>query len=110
MLYKFKSKATGDLIMLEPNGRRVLEIIGKTPGPQGVILPGQMASAMSALTQAVAAEEAAHQEMLNAAKAAGKPVPDADAPSAPTLRQRVQPFSEMLQRSLAENTEIMWGV
>ena len=29
MLYKFKSKAAGDLIMLEPNGRRVLEIIGK---------------------------------------------------------------------------------
>ena len=33
MLYKFKSKSTADLIMLEPNGRRVLEIIGKTPGP-----------------------------------------------------------------------------
>ena len=32
MLYKFKSKAAGDLIMLEPNGRRVLEIIGKDPG------------------------------------------------------------------------------
>ncbi|MEN9376283.1 MAG: hypothetical protein RL710_1440, partial [Pseudomonadota bacterium] len=29
MLYKFKSKITGDVIMLQPNGRRVLEIIGK---------------------------------------------------------------------------------
>ena len=29
MLYKFKSKITGDVIMLEPSGRRVLEIIGK---------------------------------------------------------------------------------
>ena len=27
MLYKFKSKAAGDLIMLEPNGRRVLQAI-----------------------------------------------------------------------------------
>ena len=39
MLYKFKSKAAGDLIMLEPNGRRVLQIIGKDPQPQGIILP-----------------------------------------------------------------------
>ena len=49
MLYKFKSKVTGDLIMLEPNGRRVLQIIGKDPGPQGIILPAQMAGAAQAL-------------------------------------------------------------
>ena len=35
-------KAAGDLIMLEPNGRRVLEIIGKDAGPKGIILPEQM--------------------------------------------------------------------
>jgi hypothetical protein len=29
MLYKFKSRSTGDLIMLEVNGRQVLEILGK---------------------------------------------------------------------------------
>ena len=39
MLYKFKSKNTGDVIMLEPHGRQVLEIIGKAPGPTGIILP-----------------------------------------------------------------------
>ena len=49
MLYKFKSKASGDLIMLEPNGRRMLEIIGKTPGPQGIIEVHQMAAAVAAL-------------------------------------------------------------
>ena len=37
MLYKFKSRVTGDLIMLEPNGRRVLEILGKDPGAPGII-------------------------------------------------------------------------
>ena len=42
MLYKFKSKTTGDLIMLEPNGRRVLEVIGKEAGLKGIILPEQM--------------------------------------------------------------------
>jgi cyclopropane-fatty-acyl-phospholipid synthase len=33
MLYKFKSRAAADLILLEPQGRQILEIIGKTPGP-----------------------------------------------------------------------------
>ena len=40
MLYKFKSKATGDLIMLQPNGKSVLEIIGKdAAAASGIIQP-----------------------------------------------------------------------
>ena len=35
MLYKFKSKATGDLIMLEQHGSLVLRLIGKEPAPKG---------------------------------------------------------------------------
>jgi hypothetical protein len=35
MLYKFKSRSTGDLIMLEVNGRQVLEILGKDPDAPG---------------------------------------------------------------------------
>ena len=37
MLYKFKSKATGDLIMLEPQGRQILSLIGKAPAPKGIL-------------------------------------------------------------------------
>ena len=29
MLYKFKSRATADVIMLEPNGRQLVQIMGK---------------------------------------------------------------------------------
>jgi len=29
MLYKFKSKATGDLIMMQPSGDQVLRIVGR---------------------------------------------------------------------------------
>ena len=36
MLYKFKSRATADLIMLEPQWRQIVTIIGKTPGAPGV--------------------------------------------------------------------------
>jgi hypothetical protein len=57
MLYKFKSKNTGDVIMLEPHGRQVLEIIGKEAGPKGIILPEQMPAALLALRAAIASEE-----------------------------------------------------
>jgi hypothetical protein len=107
VLFKFKSKAAGDLIMLEPNGRRVLGIIGKEPGPQGIILPAQMGAAVAALEQAVIQEEAQQQAAIDEARAKGQVLPQFDAVS---LRQRAIPFIEMLKRCHAENQEIVWGV
>ena len=57
MLYTFKSPATGNLIMLQPNGERVLEIIGKDSGAKGIILPEQMPAAIAALESAMLQEE-----------------------------------------------------
>ena len=37
MLYKFKTRAAADLILLEPHAHRLLHIIGKDPEPQGII-------------------------------------------------------------------------
>lgn len=107
MLYKFKSKAAGDLIMLEPHGRRVLEIIGKDPGPTGIILPPEMAGAARALALAVDEEEARQQAAVEAARAKGEPPPKFDAIG---LRQRAHPFIEMLHRCEQAQREIVWGV
>lgn len=98
MLYKFKSKDYGDVIMLEPNGRRVLEIIGKDAGPKGIILPEQMPAAIEALQAAIVAEEAAEKE-------AG--VVQGDGPG---LRQRALPFIELLQCNHRAGHEVVWGV
>jgi len=104
MIYTFKSKAAGNLIMLEPNGQRVLEIIGKDPGPQGIILPEQMPAAIQALESEIARENAARQ----AAEPDGDPAtPRADEVS---LRQRATPFIAMLRRCHAAGKEIVWGV
>ena len=70
MIYKFKSKAAGDLIMLEPQGRRLLDIIGKDAGPKGIITAAQLAAAIAALEAAVAQDEAQRQ---------GAAAPDDDA-------------------------------
>ena len=108
MLYKFKSKATGDLIMLEPNGRRVLQLIGKSPDATGIIQPPQMPAAIAALEAAVAKEEAEQKAAEQEAEAKGEKLP----PKADTvsLRQRAVPFIEMLRRSEAAGHDVVWGV
>jgi hypothetical protein len=98
MLYKFKSKDAGDVIMLESNGRKILEIIGKEAGPQGIILPEQMPAAIAALHAAIAHEESG----------------DKDEGAVPGdglgLRQRAMPFIDMLERNQAAGHDVVWGV
>ena len=107
MLYKFKSKATGDVIMLEPNGRQILQIIGKDPAAgQGILLPEHMAAAISVLEAAIAQEEAAQQPGQEA-EAGGAALPRAQGIS---LRQRATPFIAMVKRCQQANTELVWGV
>lgn len=96
MLYKFKSKNAGDLIMLEPHGRRILEVIGKA-GAKGIILPGQMLAAVAALDAAIKLEESADDYE-------GPPHGDA-----PGLRQRAMPFIDMLKRNEKAGSEVVWG-
>ena len=111
MIYKFKSKVAGDLIMLEENGRTILAIIGKTD-PQslkkGILLPQDMPAAIAALQQAVVQEEAHLQEKADAARESGRP--RASGVQGVSLRQRSLPFVRMVERCHAENKEIVWGV
>jgi hypothetical protein len=108
MLYKFKSKAAGDLIMLEPNGRQILQIIGKDPAPKGIILPAEMPAAVAALESAITREESERE-------AAAAQAPDPGTPAAKraegiSLRQRAVPLIEMLRRCEKAGQEIVWGV
>ncbi len=97
MLYKFKSKNAGDVIMLEANGKRILEVIGKSPGPTGIILPEQMPAAITAIEAAIALEES--EDVKD----------DESRGDAPGLRQRAMPFIDMLKRNLKAGTEVVWG-
>jgi cyclopropane-fatty-acyl-phospholipid synthase len=117
MLYKFKSKATGDLIMLEPQGKHILKLIGKEPGAKGIILPSEMMAAIDALKAAVEKEELAIKAAKDAAQQAAQtdghaeaPVRTADSARTISLRQRVVPFVDMLRRAHAEDKEVVWGV
>jgi len=115
MLYKFKSKATADLIMLEPNGKQILRLIGKDPANKGILEVAEMQQAIDALRQAVQQEEDT-QAQVNAQNT--KDVEDKkDTKSATasgqerpvSLRQRATPFIEMLQRARKAGKDVVWG-
>lgn len=103
MIYKFKSKATGDVIMLGPNGDQMLRIIGREPAAKGIIEVDHMAAAIDALQAAVAADEAVIEAASDEA---------ADNPARPgiTLRQRLWPVIDMLKRALGARQPVVWGV
>jgi hypothetical protein len=107
MLYKFKSRAAADLIMLEPQGKQVVTIMGKTPGASGIVTVAQIPAAIAALEAAVAAED-----KLPASADASDQDDDAKAEEsveAVRLRQRVAPLIDMLKRSAAEGADVVWG-
>jgi hypothetical protein len=110
MIYKFKSKVTGDLIMLEANGQAVLKIIGKGDAEtltKGILLPQDMPTAILALENAIALEEIAQTEAAKKVQVSGQEAPK---PIAISLRQRCVPFIQMLQRCHKADKEVVWGV
>ena len=106
MLYKFKARATADLIMLEPQGRQIVTIIGKTPGASGIVTAAQIPGAIAALEAAVIADEAQPEAQEND-EAAAEEINEA---VRLRLRQRAAPFIEMLKRSAAADVDVVWGV
>ena len=85
MLYKFKSKAAGDVIMLEENAAQVMRILGREPQAKGILEVAAMPAAAAAIEAAVDEEEQARRDADAQATAEGRKLP---ARSAVTLRQR----------------------
>ena len=98
MIYKFKSAASADLIMLGPLGDQLLRLLGREPAAKGIIEPAAMPAAIQALQAAIGAGEPA--------------APTVDADDAPPvgLRQRLWPMIEMLRRCHAAGEPVVWGV
>lgn len=111
MLYRFKSKACGDVIMLQPHGQQLLQIIGKhrtdDPGGAGILLPEHMAQALTDLDQAIASEEQSRAQLEAEAKAQGVAPPRFEGLA---LRHRATPLKNMIQRAMREDESIVWNV
>lgn len=114
MLTKFKSKADHDIIMLEANARQILEALGKgdpTQAAKGIIQTAEMPAALASLAQAIAQDELRRQQAKDKSLS---DVSEQDHDASPligiSLRQRAAPLIKMLERSLAEDTPVVWGV
>ena len=103
MLYKFKSKAAGDVIMLGANGDQVMRLVGREPAPKGIFEVDAMPGLMSTLKAAVEADDATRvSTAVDAARESG-------GGDRVALRQRVWPLVEMLRRCHAAREVIVWG-
>lgn len=98
MIYKFKSRATGDLIMLGEHGDQMLRLLGREPAPRGIIEPADMPAATAALMAAITQDETPPEDE------------DETQPPAVGLRQRLWPVVEMLRRAQAAEVPVVWGV
>lgn len=107
MIYKFQSKADSDLFMNVGPAERILSIIGKSAGAQGIIEPSEMPAAIAALEAAVDAEEQARNAAMESAAADGQVVSTAQPIG---LKQRSWPFIQMLKRCQEAQTPVVWGV
>jgi Domain of unknown function (DUF1840) len=109
MIYKFKSKAAGDVIMMGPSGDAVLRLIGKAPAAKGIIEVAAMAPAMAAIEQAISADDASRTQGGKEGGSEGRGSASGERDGV-SLRQRAWPLVEMMKRSIAENADIVWGV
>jgi len=102
MLITFKSKASGDVIMLGQNGKEMLGVLGKdADAGQGILTVAQLPGAIILLEQAMAADRARRWAPAETGRAADQGV---------RLSQRALPVLDLLQRSLKGDAAVTWGV
>jgi hypothetical protein len=98
MIYKFKSKATGDLIMLGPHGDQILRLAGREPGTGHLRCrptcphcwrPGRLP--LQPTEARTAAPDDEHHDPVQ-------------------LRQRLWPMIDMLRRAQQADEPVVWGV
>ncbi|MCR6479931.1 DUF1840 domain-containing protein [Variovorax sp. ZS18.2.2] len=106
MLYRFKSRAAPDFVMLEVHARQLLDIVGKSPAPQGIITVEQIPGAIAALEAALAREGGNSHN--NDDYAVEGHTSEAEKQHV-GLHQRAAPLLHMLKDSQADNKDVTWS-
>ena len=110
MLYEFKSRATGTVVMTGPVAEQVLAIVGKAAGPQGIFTVEQMGSAIAALQAAVERERTERASDARDADRDGADEDEADRTPSISLAQRAWPLMDMLRAARAADQVVTWGI
>lgn len=105
MLYEFKSRATGTVVMTQSVGDLVMKALGREPSPTGVITVAQIPGAVAALRAAANVPPPADE--FAGAEAADD---DADDGDEIAFSARVLPLIEMLEAAHKAGKDVTWGV
>jgi hypothetical protein len=109
MLYEFKSKAAGTVVMTGVVGDRMMAIIGRAPSPKGVFTPEQLGAAIEALQAAITAEKLAPQQPTTESHDKDDEASDNTGDEV-SLAQRALPLIELLSLARAAGKPVTWGV
>lgn len=105
MTFKFKSQATGELLMLSAHAQALLQHIGKSSDPKGILTPEEMPAALASL-RSLPLDELS-EEGASAKQDGDGEQPEADAVD---LRRRAWPLIQMIEAAQAAKEPIVWGV
>jgi Domain of unknown function (DUF1840) len=112
MIYKFKSAASGDIIMLGPNGDAMLRLLGREPTAKGILEAHDLPAAVAALRAAIERAEARPASSGASGEQGGQRHAEDHAADEPAvgLRRRLWPIIDMLERAAAADVPVVWGV
>lgn len=114
MLYRFKSKAAADLIMLEADARRLLLIMTGKDAAQGILRGDAVEQAHQRLQAAVQDDELARARLHERVRTGQATEQEHDEyrrqQAQVRLAQRAQPMIAMLGRCRSEAADLLWGV
>jgi len=121
MIYKFKSKASADLIMLKEGAEVLLNLIGQEVRSKGIIEVAQMQFAIETLEAIV--HEHRQSNVIDESSYHPSSVPKNEARKENaqkdqvqmdldpvSIQQRAVPFLKMMKICLKKNQPIVWGV
>lgn len=106
MLFRFQSRSSAELVLLEATAHAVFQALDKPVQPQGVWLAADLPAIQRALEAGIAEQEAQWDALAAQAQAEGRTF---RRPSL-GLRQRWWPLLQMVQRATAHRHDITWGV
>lgn len=99
----FQSDASGDVMMFDEVAHRMMEIMGKERTARGVITVEQMPECIARLKAAIAADRAQGRSRDDEEEETG-------VAARVGLAQRALPLVELIERSLAREKPVLWGV
>lgn len=110
MIVTFQSDASGDVIMFGDVAHKMMELMGKEPGAQGIVTVEQLPEALARLRAAVAADKARLAALSEDERPEFEQAPDGQKRAFVSLTQRAAPLIELLEWSLKKQKPVMWGL